>query len=122
MHHYYWRDYAGVLPLDGISFRGIYIAQIPYYYSMLPAAFDPDKEEAVTEAFGARRIIKDGIKVIKYKDISWYKHLSVRFVIFEKKNYFVDLKILNNLKIFALEQAQKYFLIRIIIVVFYLCT
>lgn len=63
VHHYYWRDYHGYLPLDGISFEGVYVAQIPGHDGILAASFYPETKEAVTEVFGKKSVAKKGIKV-----------------------------------------------------------
>lgn len=43
------RDYCGRLPFDAVSSDGIYVAQLLYNASLLPAILYPDIQEAVTD-------------------------------------------------------------------------
>lgn len=55
----------GYLPYDGVSFEGVYVAQIPGH-GMLPASFYPETKEAVSEVFGKKLVSKIYIKVNNY--------------------------------------------------------
>ncbi|GJQ68813.1 hypothetical protein Trydic_g19801 [Trypoxylus dichotomus] len=62
-HSYYWRDYTGTIPDDAVRFENLYIAQIPYN-GFLPATLYSDRKEAVTECYGRKVTMKQGIKIL----------------------------------------------------------
>ncbi|KRT82451.1 hypothetical protein AMK59_3280 [Oryctes borbonicus] len=85
-HNYYWRDYRSKIPDDAIKgTSNLYISQV-YFEGNLPATLYPQRNEAVTECRGHKRVIKYPVKVLcdRRKDNFEWEHVNVDFLTAEK--------------------------------------